>query len=132
MKKLEVILPDFLLRQVLVLIAEEANELHIYNIPEEPKALPAPEPKAKAKQRPKVDPNRPVPTITAREALYNCLAENDGFCRHTDFVNFGKALGFSDNALSSQASIEAKQGRLERPATGGYRLLRQPETPIAA
>lgn len=128
MKRLEAILPDPVLRQVLVLIAETAEELHVYDV--KPPTVSAPLPKPKAKP-----PKKPTPKpAAAKEPPTNALVRPPAIVQLHEYLAahgpaapatldaLGTERGYAVGTFSVTAAKAVHRGLLERTEEGLYRV----------
>jgi len=125
LKKLEAILPDDLLRQVVVLISESAQEFHVYSVTVEatPAVAPAPKPQAH-----RSNPNKGKPLFRsekpALEHIIDYLREHNR-ATAMELGAYGKTIGYSKETLNAMANKAFHNGKLVRSNEGLYYLPQQ-------
>lgn len=120
-KKLEVIISNERLRQVLVLLADDAKEIHVYDIPEEfviGSSQRAAEIVAYASKNIKKE---EPPQVSGREGLINYLKAHNSATK-AELSKESTRLGFSCQALPKAAKAQLAIGILNYDETYGYSI----------
>lgn len=122
MKRLEATLPDALIRQVLMLIAESASEFHVYDVAQEQQKqlVQIHFDKKISKSPPPPKPASPPPP-TVSQAIHAYIRDKgpslmDNLRR--DLV----AAGYNKNSVQVQANKDLRDGKLTKTDQGFYYL----------
>ena len=124
MKKLELVVPEAVVRQVLVLVAELAEEVHLYNLASPPvTAVEAPLPKPS--KPPRGNAGKPAfkPAVGAKDEIVAFIREH-GPASALELRRHGESKGFASDTLVVQANKDHRKGDLVRLPDGQYDLAR--------